>query len=870
MTKGINGLTNEQAAKSREAHGANVLLKEKTKGFFRRFLENLNDPIIKILIIALVVEVVLTFGNTNLFEVFGIVIAILIATTVSTASEYGSERVFERMQSENKAASVRTLRGGGVDELPIEQIVVGDVIILSSGEKIPADGVIISGRITVDQSALNGESRETVKQSGACVEGAPWELSNRNQVFSGTVVTTGEATVRVGRVGPDTYYGQVARDVQAQTRESPLKLRLSRLASQISKIGYVMAALVALFYVFGAIVVDNNFEPERMLATLSDLRGVFRILTHALTLMITVVVVAVPEGLPMMITVVLSANMKRMFRDNVLVKKLVGIETAGSMNILFTDKTGTITTGEPSLERIEVIDGAYKSISALRKAEHIYRALLTSALYNTDCTVSGGRVVGGNGTDRAITEFFKSERLDGVRVVRREPFSSERKLSSVTLAGGVTYIKGAPEIIIATCRLALDSNGNVIPINRSAVEEKLKRATARGNRVVAVAYRDESSDFYTFIALIVLKDMLRKDSKDAILSIKRAGVQIVMLTGDGKDTAAAIAEECGILTGSADELIMTSAELSALDDAQIKELLPRLRVLARALPQDKTRLVRLSEELGLVTGMTGDGINDAPSLKLADVGFAMGNGTDIAKGAGDVVIINNSLYAINRTILYGRTIFKSIRKFITFQLIMNLAACGVSVFGQILGIEAPITIIQMLWVNIIMDTLGGLAFSGEPALEYYMKEKPKRRDEPILSREMLLRVAVMGAYTLGLCLAFLRADFFRNRFFVESELHFLTAFYALFIFLGIFNCFASRCERMWLLSGISKNKPFVIIMLFISVIQVLMIYFGGSLFRTTPISTREIFGVLLLAFSIIPFDFLFRISRRLSSGRREK
>ena len=865
MTKNIQGLTREEVLKSKEKHGQNLLAKEKTKGFFRRFIENLNDPIIKILIIALIVEVIFTLGNVNFFEIFGIVLAILIATTVSTASEFGSERAFEKMQSDASATRVRVLRGGEVDEISATELVVGDVLYIRSGERVPADATVISGKLTVDQSALNGESREVTKEPS---NDQGWELTSKNKVYSGTVVVSGDAVVRVGRVGKDTYYGMVAKDVQTETRESPLKLRLGRLAAQISKIGYAMAAIVALIYVFNAIVVENGFDGARIVSALSDYKGLFSILIHALTLMITVIVVAVPEGLPMMITVVLSANMKKMFNDNVLVKKLVGIETAGSMNILFTDKTGTITTGEPRLERIEAVDSTYKSLSSLKKAEQIYRILHVSALYNTDTVMSGNRVIGGNGTDRAVTEYFISDRRMPVSVRSREPFSSDKKYSSVTLTNGTIYIKGAPEIILAKCKYAISSDGNIRPISIAPIEARLNSATALGNRVIAVAYKDESADHFVFVALLVLKDMLRRDSREAITSIKKAGVQIVMLTGDSRDTAAEIAEECGIISNRERDIVLTSTDLAGMSDDEIKEILPRLRVLARALPRDKTRLVRLSQELGLVAGMTGDGINDAPSLKLADVGFAMGNGADIAKNAGDIVILNNSLYAINRTILYGRTIFKSIRKFITFQLVMNLAACGISIFGQLLGVETPITIIQMLWVNIIMDTLGGLAFAGEPALEYYMKEKPKRRDEPILTRAMLGRVAIMGAYTLGLCIAFLKLDFFKSIFYGGSELHFLTAFYALFIFLGIFNCFSARCERMWILSNISRNRPFVIIMLLIAAIQILMIFFGGALFRTTPITFIEIGQVVLLAFTLIPFDGICRIFRRLTPEKQ--
>jgi len=859
----IIGLTNQEVLESRKKYGANTLVKEKRKGFFRRFLGNLNDPIIKILIAALVVEVIFTLGHCNLLEVMGIIAAVLIATTVSTVSELGSERAFLKMQNDSKESTARVLRNGELSIIPSTELVVGDIIYCSSGERILADATVISGSVSIDQSALNGESKEVQKQPTD--KRTSMDLMSENRLFSGSIVISGDAIARVERVGADTYYGAVAKDVQAETRISPLKLRLSRLASQISKIGYVMAAIVAIVFLFNSLIVKNEFNGTLIIDDLKNFRYLFSLLIRALTLTITVIVVAVPEGLPMMITVVLSANMKKMLRDNVLVKKLVGIETAGSMNILFTDKTGTITVGEPKVHCIETVDASYKTVRTLKTAEKIYEILLLSSIYNTDAIISDGCVVGGNGTDKAITGFFISEQHRRERVLKRESFSSESKTSSVKLSDGSEYLKGAPEIIISRCRYQIDSGGSIQPIKRGDIERKLHSASSAGNRVIGVAYKDRNCSQCVFVALIVLKDKLRADSHRAIQTIKSAGIQIVMLTGDGKDTAYAIARECGIVKNHSDEVVITSEELSKMSDEDVIKIMPRLRVLARALPQDKTRLVRIAQRMELVTGMTGDGINDAPSLKLADVGFAMGNGAEIAKSAGDVVIINNSLLAINRTILYGRTIFKSIRKFISFQLVMNLAACGVSVLGQLMGIETPITIIQMLWVNIIMDTLGGLAFAGEPALEYYMNEKPKKRDESLLNKEMIIRILTMGAYTLGLCLLFLKLPIFKTFFTGNNSYEkFLTAFYALFIFSGIFNCFSARSERLWIFSNITKNIPFVLIMILISAIQLIMIFFGGEIFRSVPLSFSETGFVILLALSIVLFDVIRRVFWKLS------
>ena len=858
MTKNIKGLSLEEVRRSKERHGDNSLVKEKNKSFLRKFIENLNDPIIKVLIFALIIEVVFTFGHCDFFEVGGIVVAILIATTVSTASEYGSEKAFLKMQKDSLDSRVRVLRDGEIIEIASSDIVVGDIVYLFAGEKIQADGILISGSLRVDQSALNGESRDVNK----CVfnGGAEWDLADKGKVFRGSLITGGEAIMRVMRVGAETYYGMVAKEVQTETRESPLKIRLAKFASQISKIGYVMAGVVALTYLFNTFIADNGFVVRRILESLRDGKFVFSTLMHALTLMITVVVVAAPEGLPMMITVVLSANMKKMLKDGVIVKKLVGIETAGSMNILFTDKTGTLTTGKLECDRIITSNGSYKSISSLKKSNELFKYITLNAKYNTSSFFSGGQVIGGNSTDRAIAEYFKGESVSDVEIKNKNEFSSDRKFSSVVFKDGVTLIKGAPEKIISDSVYALDGGGNLISMPKLKIQQEYISEASSGNRVIAMAYTTAENGELVFLALITLKDKIRRGVKESVAGVKGAGVHVVMMTGDSKETAASIAKECGILSGRSCELVITSDELGNMSDEQVKKIIPDLCVLARALPQDKSRLVKLSQELDLVVGMTGDGINDAPSLKLSDVGFAMGNGADIAKNAGDIILVDNSFFSINRTILYGRTIFKSIRKFITFQLIMNLTACGVSLVGQFLGIDSPITIIQMLWVNIIMDTLGGLAFAGEAPLEYYMKEKPKHRLEPILSGEMIHQIIFCGAYTLIMCIVFLTSDFSKGMFdFSEGNIRFMTAFYALFIFAGIFNCFGARCSRMWILADIGRNKPFGLIMIFISVIQILMIYFGGSVFRTVPLTISEVLTVIAISFSVLPFEMVRRM-----------
>ena len=786
--------------------------------------------------------------------------AILLSTIVSTISEVGSENAFEKLNDEASCSNVSVLRDGSIKSLSSNELVVGDIVYLSVGERIQADGEMLSGKISVDQSALNGESEECAKYA---VSGNDWDLTSANKLFRGSIITDGSGIMQVGRVGEKTYYGMVAKDVQTDTRQSPLKLRLGKLAGQISRIGYVVAAVVGVSYIFNAVFVKNGFDIERISSSFSKPADLFGLLVHALTIMTTVIVVAAPEGLPMMISVVLSANMKRMLSDNILVKKLVGIETAGSMNILFTDKTGTITYGKPQCEKIITLNESYRGINSLKKSKKIYELLNLSAHYNTDVISRGNEVVGGNATDRAIYEYFKEDHVSKLSVLEKTPFSSDRKMSSVRLENGKILIKGAAEMILASSRYAIDERGQRVRFNSESVYREYLTCVNNGQRVVGVAMNGGNEEL-VFIALIVMKDKIRPDVYEAVKAVSKAGIQIVMITGDGKETSCAIARECGIYNPSAGHIALSSSELGKMTDKEVKAILPKLRILSRSLPQDKTRLVRLAQEMDLVVGMTGDGINDAPSIKLADVGFAMGGGADIAKSASDILILDNSFSAIEKTILYGRTIFKSIRKFITFQLTMNIAACGVSLIGGFIGVDTPITIIQMLWINIIMDTLGGLAFAGEAPMSYYMNEKPKRRDEGILSREMLNQIVFTGAYTLVLCIVFLSSPTIRIMYGgLNPTNKFYTAFYALFIFAGLFNCFSARCSRLWLLSNISKNKLFILIMLLISIIQICMVYFGGTVFRCTPLAVHEISFAILLAATVIPFEMIRRLIYKL-------
>ncbi len=867
MNEKIRGLSSEQVLKSRETYGSNAFLKKKTKSIFQRFFENLSDPIIRILLIATALRALFSFGDCNWLEIGGILAAVLIAASVTTLSEWGNERTFEKMSAGEKEKHISAFRDGILKNIPENEIVVGDIVYLHTGERIPADGVMLEGMLTVNQSALNGEAAEVPKlPSGK--KSDEWRLDDVGLVYRGSIVTEGRGVMRVCRVGGATYYGAVAIGVQEETRESPLKLRLSRLASQISRIGYLMAALVALTNLFFTFVVRNGFSPALILADIKNTPFLLSSLLHAFSIMITVVVVAVPEGLPMMITVLLSSNMRRMQRDGVLVKKMVGIETAGSLNILFTDKTGTLTTGKLSVDSFFTPKNSYRSLNALKRNENLYFCLLLSAKYNTDAIHSKDEILGGNQTDRAFAEYFENEKSASATVLQKSAFDSNKKHASVTLNIGertLTLIKGAPEIICNMCDRCYEDGRRARISSKDALLSLYREEAGKGKRILAFAYKDADEDGYTFLCFAALRDKLRVGTSAAVEAVRKAGVQVVMITGDGKETAAYIASECGILRKYDESEVISGEELRNLTEEMLMQRIPSLRVIYRALPDDKMRLVLASQKLGLVVGMTGDGINDAPALKNADIGFAMGSGTDIAKSAADIVLLNDHFSAIGKTILYGRTIFHSIQKFVTFQLIMNLAACGVSFLGQFIGIENPITIVQMLWVNMIMDTLGGLAFAGEPPLEHYMLERPKARTEAILTRDMIRRIMIIGGFTLSVCMLYLKGILLHSRFDASADdPEFLTGFFALFIFIGIFNCVHTRSDRFWIFHGIRENRPFLFILSGISIIQLLIIYRGGQIFRSVPLSAGQFLAVAWLAFSVIPFDFFRRCFAKLS------
>ncbi|MCL2587318.1 MAG: calcium-translocating P-type ATPase, PMCA-type [Firmicutes bacterium] len=828
---------------SRKLHGMNMLTKRKKRGIFKTFLANFGDPMLRILLIALGIQVVFVFNSGQWIETLGIALAIFVAVTVSTLSEYGSESAFEKLQEQASAIMARARRDGEVCEIPVSEVVVGDIVMLGTGEKIPADGRLVQGHLEVDQSLLNGESKEAKK---TVLNGDPkLDYLCPCSLFSGTVVTSGEGLMLVTGVGDKTEYGKIAGELQEEMPTSPLKVKLQGLAKVISLFGYIGAGLVAIAYFL------NLWLSGALVG--ADFPFVFEHFLRAATLVVAVIVMSVPEGLPLMITVVLSSNVKFMLRDNVLVRKLNGIETAGSMNILFTDKTGTLTHGKLEVVGVVTGTGEFQQLDKFDKRSELAKILATSLTLNTQSELTkAGKAVGGNSTDRILLEFAAKFARDRWTRQSQTPFNSRDKFMSTILTDGRVLLKGAYEVLAPRIRRVFNKNGEIKSFtNKPKLEKQIQELSAQAHRILAVMIDD------VLVGLVAIRDQVRPESITAVNRLTEAGIQTVMITGDAKETAVAIAREVGILESeTASQIVLTSDELSKLSDEELKKILPQLKVVARALPSDKSRLVRIAQSLNLVAGMTGDGVNDAPALKKADIGFAMGSGTEVAKEAGDIVIMDDNIDSISKGVSYGRTIFKSIRKFLIFKLTINFCAVAVSILAPLLNIDTPITVIQMLWINLVMDTLAGLAFGGERPREEYMRESPKCRTESIINRHMWWQILLTGAFTAMISLWFLTSHYMDQIRLARGPAYALTVFFAFFMLINILNSFNARTHSMNLFSRLSRNKPFVWIMGTVTVIQITIIYIGGTIFRTVPLDILHLITVALLALTVVPFDML--------------
>ena len=865
----IRGLNKNQIDESRRLHGDNIIHEAKPETFWDKFKGAFDDPMIKLLLaIAAIMAIMAFMGYAEFGELIGIAISVLLVTGISAKTEIASDNEYRKLKDSTKKDVCKVYRDGKIIEIEIDDLVVGDMVILQSGDKIPADGYLYQGELRVDNSALNGEAEEckkcavenakAYKEIAMTADVTGDTFVDSHSLFRGAVVFNGEGVMEVTKVGMKTMMGAMAADMADDEVESPLKVKLTKLAEQISMFGYIGSVVIALALLAHKVIVAGGFTDYFS----SGAVFVFKDVLEAVMLAVVIDVMAVPEGLPLMIAIVLMRNTSKMLQNNVLVRKPIGIETAGSLNILFSDKTGTITKGE--LEVVEFFDGnlkdTYKDGSKVKEMMKLCIGKNTGAMFDAK-----GKVVGGNATDKALINFLTEEemtKLTHLVVEKSQGFNSANKYSASQL-DGITVYKGAPERLLAKATKMLDENGNVVEINKNKINTKIDELAVRAMRVLSFAYseseliEDTLPDDLVIVGFVGIRDDVREEAKQAIEEVQNAGVQVVMITGDRKETAIAIAKEAGLLKSEKD-IALTSEELNKMSDEEVKSIIPNLRVIARALPTDKSRMVRLAQELNLVCGMTGDGVNDAPALKRADVGFAMGSGTDVAKEAGSIVILDDNFKSIENAILYGRTIYNNILKFIKFQLTINVAAVTVSAIAPFFGVEEPLKITHILWINLVMDGLGALALGSEPALKNYMLEKPKSRTQSIVSGKMMNQILFAGAWVTILSFIFLKAPFFVNMFDGNTTEH-MTAYFSMFVLCAVFNGFNVRSTSVNVFEHIKENMSFIKVMGVIVVVQIVLTLIGGEVFSCTPISPSHWVVVILMALTIIPVDMIRKV-----------
>ncbi len=882
----FNGLTDKEVDEARKKYGSNEIPDSEPTTFWQEFKETFSDPMIKILLaIALLMIVMFFFGYAEIYEPMGTIIAVIIVATVSAKTGVASDTKYRELKENTEKDKCKVYRNGIITVIDVEDVVVGDKVLLQSGDKVPADGILISGKLSVNNSALNGEAEECKKTAAdenvEMAENITGDtFVDSYSLFRGAVIFDGEGVLDVRKTGLKTMMGKMAEEMQEDEPDSPLKVKLAKLAKQISTFGYIGAIVIAVLYLGYFIFIATDGGASAFFN--SGIENILTKIVEAVSLAVVIIVCAVPEGLPLMISLVLMQNTSKMLDHNVLVRKAEGIETAGSLNILFSDKTGTITKGV--LEVVDFFTADANSIPMDEYGKHSQiKGFMDLAIgKNTQSMFDGEhRVIGGNPTDQALMKFIGEATFKALQdnkecvITKEQGFNSTNKFSQARIdAVGKTFYKGAPERLLASAKKYLDADGNVKDIDMDVLNKKIDGLAEKAMRVLAFGYSESDmveskiNDDIVIIGLVAIRDDVRLEVKDAIKEVQNAGIQVVMITGDRLETAVAIAKDAGLLREESDRAI-SSAQLNEMSDDEVKAIIPNIRVIARALPTDKSRMVRLCQEMNLVVGMTGDGVNDSPALKRADVGFAMGSGTEAAKEAGKIVILDDNFKSIKDAIWYGRTIYHNILKFCKFQLVINVAAVVVSAIAPFFGVEEPLKVTHLLFVNLVMDGLGAMMLGNEPALKEYMNEKPRRRDESIISKKMMTQILVMGGWLTIMSFIFLKAPVFVNKFFDGNNDKLLTGYFVLFIVSALFNGFNVRDERFGIFKGLNENTGFLKVFAIIVIVQAVIVNAAlvpfplfkwiGEMFSCVPFGIEGWLIVILLAFTMIPVDLLRKI-----------
>ncbi len=878
----MQGLSGQQVSESKAKYGTNELAKKETESLWSMFIGAFDDIWIKVLCAALALKVILAVlgifvpalsGGNDVVEIISIVIAIALATGFSTLSEYRNTSRSEALQEEYSKTYAKVVRDGKLVNILTSEIVKGDTILIQAGDKVPADGLLFEGKIKVSQAALNGESRDENKAAVTNMDEAEsTDYSSHGKVFMGSVVTSGEGYMIATVIGDSSELGKINKALtdtsEEEERKDTSSLKLEGVAAGIGKLGVSAAAIAGILH-----VVLTLIRADQAITVVS----VLLVIAEAVMLMASIVIMAVPEGLPMMNSLVQSMNTESMYKKNILVSHKAAFSDSAYMNVLFSDKTGTITKG-----RLEVVDfffGDGKSVALSELKNHgKVKGLVDLAIgKNTQSMFDAShKVIGGNATDQALMKFigestFRALESDKECVItQQQGFNSSNKFSQARIESlGKTFYKGAPERLLGAAKHYLDADGTVKPLDMDVVNKKIDELAVKAMRVLAFGYSEKTmtenkiNDDVVIIGLVGIRDDVRPEAKEAIAEVQGAGIQVVMITGDRLETAVAIAKDAGLLKNK-DDKALSSAQLNEMSDDEVKKIIPHIRVIARALPTDKSRMVRLCQEMNLVVGMTGDGVNDSPALKRADVGFAMGSGTEAAKEAGEIVILDDNFKSIKDAILYGRTIYHNILKFCKFQLVINVTAVVVSAIAPFFGVEEPLKVTHLLFVNLVMDGLGAIMLGNEPALEKYMDEKPRRRDESIISKQMMGQILTMGLWLTVVSFVYLKAPFFKNLF--ENEEQHLTGYFVLFIVSALFNGFNVRDDGAEIFKGLDLNPGFLKVFFAIILVQAVIVNAGlipfvvfdwiGEMFSCVPFGIKGWIAAILLAVTMIPVDLI--------------
>ncbi|MBR4924882.1 MAG: calcium-translocating P-type ATPase, PMCA-type [Prevotella sp.] len=842
------GLSEREVTESRQKHGDNTLTPPRKTSMWQLYLEKYKDPIIQILLVAATISLVLAIVKGEYMETIGIFIAIFLATTIGFYFERDAARKFRILTSFNEDQPVKVRRDGHVMNIPRGQVVVGDVVLVETGDEVPADGrLVISSNLQIDESSLTGEQL-TSKHANADDSDSGDEAFPKNMLLRSTMVMNGMAEFVVTAVGDNTEIGHVARSSNEKTGvKTPLHNQLDRLAKLISKIGITVAVVAFVLFLLHDIITNTSLWHS------DDYIGMIEEVLKYFMMAVTLIVMAVPEGLPMAVTLSLALNMRRMLKSNNLVRKLHACETMGAVNVICTDKTGTLTQNRMNVEEMLTLGDSVKDRMTLPMAI----ALNTTAHIGV-----------GNPTERALLEWVQNEGCDYEQIRRNAtiidslPFSTERKMMSTTVeTGGQRYllVKGAPEIIMAMCHLSEEE--------RKRAEAFLKEKQQKAMRTLAMAMKEEEEQSMQLQAIAALADPVREDVPEAVEQCHKAGIEVKIVTGDVSGTAIEIARQIGI--EPSEGFHITGAEFAALSDEEALERIKSLKVISRARPQDKQRLVQLLQRQGNVVAVTGDGTNDAPALNYAHVGLSLGSGTSVAKHASDMTLLDDSFRSITSAVMWGRSLYKNIQRFLFFQLVVNVTALLLVLAGSLIGTELPLTVTQILWVNLIMDTFAAMALASLPPSREVMKEKPRSQDDFIITRPMMWGIIFEGIVFFLVLFAMLIHCLYDD---VEIgvQRHELTLFFTTFVMIQVWNLFNAKTlgSNHSAFRYLYRNQGLLIVLAMILIGQWLIVEYGGEMFRTDGMNWHEWLKIIASTSVVMWIGELWRLAKRKLRDKR--